>query len=160
MSIKENFTPEEWKLLLKAPLMVSYSIMGASPGSKKDFENEMKAVADAIVYSSEKASSNSLVGSVANEIRANAMDESVGAKETIAASEIKGRTLEICRQLVPILQAKTDNDEAESYKRWLLAVAQQVAEASKEGGFMGFGGALVSDSERATLDEITMALEI
>ena len=32
------------------------------------------------------------------------------------------------------------------------------AEAGKEGGFMGFGGVAVSDAEKATLAEISTAL--
>jgi len=35
-----------------------------------------------------------------------------------------------------------------------------VAEASKEGGFLGFGGVQVSDAERATLDEVGKALQL
>jgi hypothetical protein len=33
-----------------------------------------------------------------------------------------------------------------------------VAEASKEGGFLGFGGVQVSEAEKATLAEIATAL--
>jgi len=33
-----------------------------------------------------------------------------------------------------------------------------VAEASTEGGFLGFGGVRVSDAEKATLTEISSAL--
>jgi len=33
-----------------------------------------------------------------------------------------------------------------------------VAEASKEGGFLGFGGIRVSDAEKATLADINKAL--
>jgi hypothetical protein len=33
-----------------------------------------------------------------------------------------------------------------------------VAEASKEGGFLGFGGVQVSEAEKATLAEIAAAL--
>ena len=32
-------------------------------------------------------------------------------------------------------------------KRWLLGIAQRTAEAAKEGGFLGFGGAQVSETE-------------
>ena len=42
---------------------------------------------------------------------------------------------------------------------WLLKIASRVAEAAKEGGFLGIGGVPVSAAERAALDEITAALE-
>jgi hypothetical protein len=48
------------------------------------------------------------------------------------------------------LEAKAPED-APAFKAWLQAIAQRVAEAAKEGGFMGFGGVRVSDAEKATL---------
>jgi hypothetical protein len=40
----------------------------------------------------------------------------------------------------------------------LNGLASKVAEASKEGGFLGFGGVQVSDAEKAALAEISSAL--
>ena len=37
---------------------------------------------------------------------------------------------------------------------------QHVAEASKEGGFLGIGGVAVSEAEKATLTEIASALRL
>ena len=37
-------------------------------------------------------------------------------------------------------------------------IAQAVAEASKEGGFLGFGGVQVSETEKATLAHIKESL--
>ena len=39
---------------------------------------------------------------------------------------------------------------------WLRQISQHVAEASKEGGFLGIGGVSVSEVEKATLTEISM----
>ena len=49
-------------------------------------------------------------------------------------------------------------DEAVAFKDWLKQIAQKTAEASTEGGFLGFGGVQVSEAEKATLAEITSAL--
>jgi hypothetical protein len=38
-------------------------------------------------------------------------------------------------------------------------VGARVAAAAKEGGFLGFGGTRVSESEEAALNEIAAALE-
>ena len=48
--------------------------------------------------------------------------------------------------------------EAKAFKDWLNQIANLVAEAGVEGGFLGFGGVKVSDAERATLAEISTAL--
>ena len=56
-----------------------------------------------------------------------------------------------------IVDQKAPSDAA-AYKDWLLQIANSVAEASKEGGFLGFGGVHVSDAEKATLSEIAATL--
>src|SRR5262249_661751 len=53
---------------------------------------------------------------------------------------------------------KASRDEAEGVKRWLVTIAQRVAEAAKEGGFLGFGGIKVSGAEADTIREIARAL--
>ena len=49
-------------------------------------------------------------------------------------------------------------EHAAAYKDFLKATALKVAEASKEGGFLGFGGEQISDAEKKTLEEITAIL--
>jgi hypothetical protein len=48
--------------------------------------------------------------------------------------------------------------EAAAYKDTILKVAQATAEASKDGGFLGIGGTLVSADEQSALDAIKAAL--
>jgi hypothetical protein len=40
----------------------------------------------------------------------------------------------------------------------LRHVAEKVAEASTEGGFLGFGGVRVTDAEKASIAEVAQAL--
>ena len=160
MSPKDDFTPHEWATLIKAPMMVSYAVMGAAPSGGIGMVKEMKAVADSIVDSGEHAPAGSLIQTVVNDIKMNATDESHGSKETIPAGEIKGRAIELCRDVAQILQSKTTSEEAHGYKLWLLSVGKSVAEAAKEGGFLIFGGTQVSDSETEALTEVASALGI
>jgi hypothetical protein len=48
--------------------------------------------------------------------------------------------------------------EAAAYKATILKVAQATAEASRDGGFLGIGGTLVSSDEQSALDSIKAAL--
>jgi hypothetical protein len=160
MSSKDDFTPDEWTTLIKAPMMVSYAVMGAAPSGGIGVVKEMKAVADSIVDSGEHAPAGSLIRAVVNEIKMNATDGSHGPKETIPSGEIKGRAIELCRDVAQILQSKTADEEASGYKLWLLSVGKSVAEAAKEGGFLIFGGTQVSDSEMEALTEVASALGI
>ena len=59
-----------------------------------------------------------------------------------------------------VLARKSTPEEATEFKQWLLGIGQRVAEASNEGGFLGFGGVPVSDAEKATLADIARALKL
>ena len=56
-----------------------------------------------------------------------------------------------------VVDAKAPHDAA-AFKGWLRELSQHVAEAAKEGGFLGIGGVLVSEAEKATLTEISSTL--
>jgi hypothetical protein len=49
--------------------------------------------------------------------------------------------------------------DAAAFKDWLRGIGQKVAQASVEGAFLGLGGVRVSDAEKATLADITKALD-
>jgi hypothetical protein len=50
--------------------------------------------------------------------------------------------------------------DAGAFKSWLRHIAQAMAEASTEGGFLGFGGVPVSEAEKATLAQISANLGV
>lgn len=160
MGSKDKFTPEEWKSLLKAPMLVSYAVSGAAPSGEEGFIQEMSAVADAIIEGGQQAAKESVLEAVVADIVANAEDEQRGPTENISVKDVKSRALDTCRSVTAVLQTKASPEEADAYKRWLLAVAQKVAAAAKEGGLFGFGGRQVSESEVATINEIAGALGV
>ena len=63
------------------------------------------------------------------------------------------------RALSALLDAKAPADAA-AYKTWLSHVANAVAEAAPEGGFLGFGGTQVSEAEKASVAQIAAALGV
>jgi len=67
--------------------------------------------------------------------------------------------LEVLKQAAAIVDTKVPSD-AGAYKSWLRHIAQAVAEASAEGGFLGFGGVPVSEAEKATLAQISTNLGV
>lgn len=73
--------------------------------------------------------------------------------------EIKNVAVESLRAVAAIVDAKAPADAA-SFKTWLRDISKVVADASTEGGFLGFGGVRVSEAEKATLAEISSALRI
>jgi hypothetical protein len=61
------------------------------------------------------------------------------------------------KQAVAAIEQKSPGDAA-PYKEWLVEIANKVANAAKEGGFLGFGGERVSEGERQTLSQLSEAL--
>ncbi|MGH8545890.1 MAG: hypothetical protein ACREX3_20135, partial [Gammaproteobacteria bacterium] len=62
------------------------------------------------------------------------------------------------RKASEILFRKVSDAQGEEYRRWLVTLAERVAEAAKEGSVLGFGGELVSDEERSAIRQIAFAL--
>src|SRR5450759_1530514 len=62
------------------------------------------------------------------------------------------------REAIGVLEAKATPEEVDAYKHFVMTVAQAVASAHKEGGFLGIGGKQISAAEDQALDEISNAL--
>jgi hypothetical protein len=75
-----------------------------------------------------------------------------------AGGKLGSLTSEQLRNAMQILETKATPAEIDAYKRFVMTVAQTVASAHKEGGFLGIGGKEVSDAENQALDEISSAL--
>jgi hypothetical protein len=72
-------------------------------------------------------------------------------------AKTKDALIEVIKAAVGAIQSKSPA-EAESYKAWLTSVAARVAQASKEGGFLGIGGTQVSAEEQDALKQLAEVL--
>jgi hypothetical protein len=79
------------------------------------------------------------------------------AKRIDSAEKLRAQALDDCRAALPLL-AKVSPQQASEYKQWAMAVAEKVAMASTEGGFLGFGGERLSANEQKLLGELKTAL--
>lgn len=160
ISVKDKFTPDEWKNLIKAPMLAGYAVAGAALGKQEDFVREMGAIAEGIIEAEHTAAKDSLLSAVITDILANADDEQRGQTEKLSPDEVKAKAMETCRAVAAILGAKASAEEAYEYKRWVLVVTEKVAATAKEGGILGFGGEQISPNEVTTINEIGEALSI
>jgi hypothetical protein len=62
------------------------------------------------------------------------------------------------RKALALLGTKASPEEVAAYKKMIATVAEETAKASKEGGFLGFGGERVSAGEQAFLDQVKSLL--
>ncbi len=150
-----NFTESEWELLESAPMMAGLLIGNLS--DPKGWISELNAVFDAAEWS-EHASSSLLLRAVTERMVARE-GEGMDLPADLPASPAEARMHLIagCRQAVKLVAQKLPG-EAAAYRQWLLLLARKAAESTKEGGFLGMGGTLISPAEQSALQEFETAL--
>jgi hypothetical protein len=163
MATKANFTAEEWARLLSSPLVAGIAITAADPSGVWGLMKEGMASGWALLEARENARADSLVRFVAEDFATpegrTAAREALQARFAVGKVEgLKEAALAELKAVSGILHGKAPED-AVAFKAWLQEVAQKAAEAGTEGGFLGFGGVAVSEAEKATLGEVSVALK-
>jgi hypothetical protein len=155
------FSAEEIALLAKAPVQVGGVIMAASPSGGAGSAQEIAALAQAASDAVQAAPPNSLLSSLTEQVRqiTRQIQSGEGLGELLGDQQQAGTAgLEACRQVASLVEAKASPQDAAAYKAMLVDVANKVAQAAKEGGFLGIGGQQVSDAEQQALTAIGEAL--
>lgn len=157
MARKTDFTTEEWKMIVAAAPMVGLAVTCASPNGPWGVLKEMLSMGMAMAEMLQKGSSNPLIAELAADLkeRQTKPEPPQGIKDPEQAKEL---ALNHIRAVNDIVGRKDKADEADEFKKWLLAVGERVAEASNEGGIFGIGGECVSEAEKNVLRQIAFAL--
>jgi hypothetical protein len=143
MTGKADFTEQEWELVLEGPPSAGMIIVTAQRGGTI---RETIAIAKAYVEARQQHGESEL------------LDEIVAAKPERdhthyhSAEELKQGALTHLHQAVEVLERKATPDEVEGYRRFVLTLADKVANAHRE------HGASVSEAERAAINEISASL--
>ena len=142
MTGKADFTEEEWNTLREGPPSAGMIVLISSKGgSFRETWALAKTFAEARQQHGESELLDALVSDKPDTPRFHSPEE----------AEEKG--LELVRQAVALVQAKAP-DDVEGYKRFVLEVAQRVAEAHKE------RGEAVSSEEQEAIGKIESALAL
>ena len=157
MARKTDFSTEEWKMIVAAAPMVGLAVTCASPNGPWGVLKEMLSMGMAMAEMLQKGSSNPLIAELAADLkeRQTKPEPPQGIKDPEQAKEL---ALNHIRAVNDIVGRKDKADEADEFKKWLLAVGERVAEASNEGGIFGIGGERVSEAEKNVLRQIAFAL--
>jgi hypothetical protein len=162
MTDKQSFTPEEWTKILMSPTIAGMAITAADPSGLWGMLKESFASGAALVAAKTDPGANPLVKAIVADFET--ADGRSEIKEALRArfagakpDDLVPRALASLTEVAEILDAKAPDDAA-AFKAWLEEISLKVAEASKEGGFLGFGGVKVSDAEKATLTDIQKTL--
>jgi hypothetical protein len=145
MTKKAEFNAEEWSTVVEGPLFAGLRVLTASRGGTF---RESVAMGKAYTAAREKQGESELVDELVSSPPA------VDASRVQQGGDIATTTAERLREAVQLVEQKATPEEHESYKSFILSVAQAVAEAHKEGGVLGVGGKQVSEQEQAAIDDI------
>lgn len=150
MTRKAEFNAEEWSTVVDAPIYAALRVIAASHGGRL-----RESLAMGRVYQDARVHYGN----------SELLDELVKSPPAIDAEEARhaqGNIAEVAtqrlRDAVGIVGAKATPAETDSYKTFVMTVAQAVAGAHKEGSFLGIGGKPITDAENQALDEIATAL--
>jgi hypothetical protein len=162
MASKTAFTTEEWNEVLGGVFMAGFAVTAADPSGLWGLLKETFASGRALMEAKSSPNASELSLAIVSDMetsegRSAAQDYVKERLKGAKRDEIKQRAIDALRSAAAIVDQKATSDAA-VYKAWLLQIANNVAEASKEGGFLGFGGVDVSDAEKVTLSEIAAAL--
>jgi hypothetical protein len=163
MTLYSEFDPEEQRLLRGSLEYAAVYISASSPGRSEETVSEGVAAATTVLGSRAEYLAYPLIESViqALEERAKREERFPDYSAVARAPGAKDEAAAALRAVVALLDARATPEEAAAYKRWLLSIATAVAEAGKEDqGFLGRGGVLVNDAERAALAELATLLGV
>jgi hypothetical protein len=156
MTTKTDYTDEEWATLTRAPIVAGMAISLADPGGPIEVTKELLATLRAVTNPTTEAE---LVASISQEVGAMAQQRKNPAGDFKPKGPMAGQQiLDEVRTAAEIVRSKAPAEEADAFRDWLMAVAQQAADAAKEGGFLGFGAEQVSAGEREMLTRLGEAL--
>jgi tellurite resistance protein len=163
----DDFSEEDRRLLRWAPIAVISAVIGSSPGGPVSIMQETGAAVQFFEQTAESHRNNPLIAEALIALK-DRFETYFQKPQEGAANEINffelgkdpNRALEACRETNILIKFKADPSEADEYRRWLVALADSVAKGAKEGGFMGIGGELVNDKERAILESIARILGV
>jgi hypothetical protein len=149
MTRKADFNAEEWSLVLEGPPIAGMIVITAQRGGTL---RESVSMAKAYTEARQQAGESEL------------LDEIVAARPEMAPGrfrtpeELREGGLRRLREAVDLLEQKATPEEVQSYREFVVTLAERVAAAHKEGGFLGIGGEEVSEAERKALEEVASAL--
>ena len=161
MTTRTDYSDEEWKNIMAAPIMAGLYVAMAVGSGPIDTLKEASSIAHSLTDLVQKGSANELISAWIDEIKPKE-GQAVQMKEVVQVNaktveELRSATIDTLQQANAAL-AKATPDEAAEYKQIVMTISQRVAEAGKEGGFLGIGGTRVSPPETNAMQEIAAAI--
>lgn len=164
MATRNDFTPEQWQSLRSAPQIVALATAAAGNSGLFGSLSEGMAMASSIAEAvrSDHPLLKELFGR--EEIRVAQDEIRTMIKGVTDKAALNARLQETAattiKSAMAALTAKGASEDLDAYRRMLGGIAEKIANASKEGGFLGFGGERVSEGERVFIGKLNELLGV
>lgn len=161
MAAKSDFSVEEWRTLRDAPYLLALAV--AMAGGSGIFGGLKEAMAPAGLLVEALQGNNALLRDIAADAEIRAAVEDL---EQLARSlgefgrtrdHFRGMAIARAGEALAILRRAAPAEDVAAYGDFLRKLGDRVANAAKEGDFLGFGGERVSEPERLLLAELARA---
>jgi hypothetical protein len=166
-----TYTDEELNLLAYVPQLIGSAVSSAAGSGLIGLGKEFFVTASSVMEGIKMFPDNALIRQLVPDPRtdrAKAIEQAermrdwavarIKARGVDSAEKLNTLMLEDTKAATEILAAKASPDVARQYRQWAMSVAERVANASTEGGFLGFGGERVSAAEKALIDKVNAVL--
>ena len=147
MTGKADFSAEEWNLVLNGPPSAGILVATAQRGGTF---RESFSMAKAYTEARQRHGDSELLDEIAS------TKPHLDHTRYHSAEELQQDTLAKIRDAVAVVDAKASSEEAGEYRRFIVGLAERVAEAHRE-GFLGMSGERVSDAEKEGIDKVRAA---
>jgi hypothetical protein len=145
MTQKASFNADEWTVLTNAPALTAMLVIAADKGG-----TVRESVAVQRAYAAARQAEG---GELLHDILVSPPSiDPMTAPRT--PEDLRAAAPQALRDAIALLERKADDAEVVEYKQFVFGLADTVARAHREGGFLGLGGTEVSEHEQAALDEI------
>jgi hypothetical protein len=163
MTPKDRLASEDWNRILEAPMLASFAITAADPGGLISAVQESAALAGALTAAATDGGEGSLAHAVAEAYKTSeGRKAATGGVRSLVRGKRPAEASEAAVSRLSEVMASVERampDEAATFRSFLMETATRTAEASTEGGFLGFGGEKVSEAEHKTLADLKAALD-
>lgn len=172
MSIATRFSEEEQLLLTTIPSTIGSAMAFSESSGVFGTMKEMMANVKSVLAGAKDYPNNDIIKDVLPNLedRKEAMEKAKAVRDAAMSrmkekgidsyDKLRSQLVEDCRTVSDMLASKASDQEAAEYKEWAMSIAEKVATAAKEGGFLGFGGEQVSEGEKATYREVADAFGV
>ncbi|NJL04365.1 MAG: hypothetical protein HC911_05510 [Chloroflexaceae bacterium] len=161
MTTRADYSPEEWNVLGMAALMIAMPVITVAEIDTVQITQEVAAMVQKIGESIEGGSDNELINDLMMQMRER-LDSGERLSVKVDISDpvaLKMDVLDILTQAATLLDNKTSAEEATGFKQWIMSIAQQVAEAVREGEMLE-GTVNISPDEAAVMAEMRDVLKL